>query len=290
MWSRISLSAALIVWAITLAFSAHSGQQEAADRTFRKGPWLRSHAAVIVDQQSGRVLFEKNAGLVLPIASLTKLVTAMVILDSGQDMDEVLAISAEDKDTLRYSRSRLPVGTRLTRRELLGLALTASENRAASALARYWPGGQQAFIDAMRNKTRDLGLAQTNLVDSTGLHQDNRSSARDLVSLIQAAWGYPLIREFSSRPRGRVHLQPSGRLLKFNNTNPLLRRAHWEIGLSKTGYIRESGRCLLMQTTIQGRGVLIALLNAQGRLSSFGDSGRIRRWLETAEGQRIAAR
>lgn len=247
--------------------------------------WLRSHAAVIMDQDTGEVLYQKNAQEPLPIASITKLMTAMVLIDARLDMDEVISISAADKDKLRYSRSRLPVGSKLTRADLLKMALMASENRAAAALARTYPGGSAAFIRAMNTKSRKLGMQDTVFKDSTGLITQNQSTAQDLSLLLQAAWGYPLIRDFSGIGSGQVRLISSNREIKFNNTNRLLRNARWTIGMSKTGYIKESGRCLVMQTTIAGRDLFIVLLNAQGKLSSFGDSSRIRKWLERYEPQ-----
>lgn len=247
--------------------------------------WLRSHAAVIMDQDTGKVLYQKNAQEPLPIASITKLMTAMVLIDARLGMDEAISISAADKDKLRYSRSRLPVGSTLTRADLLKMALMASENRAAAALARTYPGGSAAFIRAMNDKSRKLGMHDTVFKDSTGLITQNQSTAQDLSVLLQAAWNYPLIRDFSGIGSGQVKLISSNREIKFNNTNRLLRNARWTIGMSKTGYIKESGRCLVMQTTIAGRDLFIVLLNAQGKLSSFGDSGRIRKWLERYEPQ-----
>ena len=250
--------------------------------------WLRSHAAMVVDQRSGQILYEKRADETLPIASLTKLMTAMVVLDGNLDMNEIIKITRADKDTLKFSRSRLPVGTRMTRSDMLKMALMASENRAAAALARTWPGGRKAFYTAMNNKARDIGLNNTYFAESTGLQHKNISTARDMVRLMQAAWGYPRIRELSRQAEDQVWLFNKKAALDFRNTNRLTRRPRWQIGLSKTGYIKESGRCLAMQTTIAGRDLLVVLLNAQGRLSSFGDSGRIRQWLETFENHQQA--
>jgi D-alanyl-D-alanine endopeptidase (penicillin-binding protein 7) len=245
--------------------------------------WLRSHAAVIVDQQTGEVLYQKNADEILPIASITKLMTAMVILDASLDMEAVITITKDDKDSLRHSRSRLPVGSRLNRFDLLKMALMASENRAAAALARTFPGGSKAFIQAMNLKSRQLNMQNTTFKDSTGLITNNQSTAHDLLLLMKAAWEYPLIKALSGSGTSEVTLLSSKRELKFNNTNRLLRREHWTIGMSKTGYIKESGRCLVMQTTIADRDLFVVLLNAQGKLSSYGDSGRIRKWLERFE-------
>jgi D-alanyl-D-alanine endopeptidase (penicillin-binding protein 7) len=245
--------------------------------------WLRSHAAVITDQQTGQVLYQKHAKDILPIASITKLMTAMVLIDANLDMNEVIVITKADKDTLRYSRSRLPVGSKLKRIDLLKMALMASENRAAAALARTYPGGNKAFIHAMNEKSRLLGMHHTMFKDSTGLTAKNQSTALDLSRLLKTAWDYPMIRKLCATGSGQVSLVSDRHEIKFNNTNPLLRRAHWTIGMSKTGYIKESGRCLVMQTTIADRDLFIVLLNAQGRLSSYGDSGRIRKWLERYE-------
>lgn len=252
--------------------------------------WLRSHAAVIIDQHTGRILYQKNANEVLPIASITKLMTAMVLVDAKLNMQEIISITRADKDTLRYSRSRLAIGAKLTRADLLKIALMASENRAASALARSFPGGKQAFIDAMNNKSKTLGMRQTYFSDSTGLITENHSTANDLTILLKAAWQYPLINHISGEAKDAVVLQRRKNKLEFFNTNRLLRRANWDIGMSKTGYIKESGRCLVMQTTLSGRDLFIVLLNAQGKLSSYGDSGRIRKWLEKFDANQQAKR
>jgi len=206
--------------------------------------------------------------------------TAMVTIDAGLDMQEHISITLADKDTLRYSRSRLPVNSTLSRLDLLKMALMASENRAASALARTFPGGKEAFVAAMNKKSLSLGMLQTHFSDSTGLVTENASTAKDLALLLKAAWQYPLIHAISGEAKDAVTLQRKKKSLEFFNTNRLLRRNHWQIGMSKTGYIKESGRCLVMQTTLSGRDLFIVLLNAQGKLSSYGDSGRIRRWLE----------
>ena len=241
--------------------------------------WLRSHAAIVMDQQSGELLYQKNADDILPIASITKIMTAIIVIDAELDMEEAIRIAKADKDTIKYSRSRLPVNSVVNRMDLLRLALMASENRAAAALARTYPGGQAAFINAMNTKSKALGMQDTQFSDSTGLIATNQSTAKDLTILLKAAWQYPLIRRISGLGSGAADI--GGKTLEFNNTNRLLRRAHWQIGMSKTGYIKESGRCLVMQTHIAGRDLFIILLNAQGKLSSYGDSGRIRKWLET---------
>ena len=251
--------------------------------------WLRSHAAVVMDQHSGQVLYQKNAGQVLPIASITKLMTAMVLIDAGLDMDETIRITREDKDTLRWSKSRLPVGSRLSRMDMLKISLMASENRAAAALARTFPGGKTAFIQAMNDKAKTLRMHKTSFSDSTGLITENQSTASDLSILLQAAWKYPLIREISGTGKDAVTLQRRKSKLEFFNTNRLVRRTNWQVGMSKTGYIKESGRCLVMQANISNRDLFIVLLNAQGKLSNYGDSGRIRRWLNNFDANQQAS-
>jgi len=274
---------------VTLLLILNSGHALSTEAPFQQASiskpnpdklWLRSHAAVVMDQHTGQILYQKNAKAVLPIASITKLMTAMVLIDAELDMQKIIKITRKDKDTLRYSRSRLPVGSRLNRKDLLKIALMASENRAASALARSYPGGKSAFIDAMNAKSSTLGMQQTHFSDSTGLITENHSTAKDLAILLKAAWQYPLIRDISGTGKDAVTLQRRSNTLEFFNTNRLVRRSNWQVGMSKTGYIKESGRCLVMQTNISGRDLFIVLLNAQGKLSSYGDSGRIRQWLE----------
>ena len=243
-------------------------------------PLLRSAAVVVQDQSSGTVLFEKNAGAVLPIASITKLMTAMVVLDSNPSLHETLSIDDEDVDTLRGSRSRLSVGTRLAREEMLRLALMSSENRAASSLARHYPGGRTAFVDAMNKKAAALGLGETRFFDSTGLNAGNVSSARDLAKMVVAASKYPLIREFSTGTEYAVDV--NGRTRVYHNTNALVSSPDWEIGVSKTGYINEAGRCLVMQAWLNQKPMIIVLLDSWGKLTRLGDANRIKRWIESA--------
>ncbi|MBI4998600.1 MAG: D-alanyl-D-alanine endopeptidase [Rhodocyclales bacterium] len=243
-------------------------------------PILRSASALVLDQSSGAVLFEKNASAQLPIASITKLMTAMVVLDAKLDMQEELAIGKEDVDTHKGTTSRLRVGTHLTREEMLRLALMASENRAAAALSRHYPGGQQEFIAAMNRKAAELGLAETHFEDPTGLTAANVSSARDLTKLAATAHGYPEIREFSTAPKHEVKI--GRRMHAFYNTNRLVNNDKWEIGLSKTGYISEAGKCLVMQTWLNNKPMIIVLLDSWGKLTRIADANRIRRWIESA--------
>jgi len=255
-----------------------------ADEAREDNPDLRSRAFIVVDQFSGRVLLERESTRVAPIASLTKLMTAMVVLDRQQSLKEELVVTSEDVDTLRHSRSRLSVGARLTREEMLRLALMSSENRAASALARNYPGGMRAFVKAMNAKAQTLGMSRSRFAESTGLSAGNVSTAGDLARMVQAASRYPLIREFSTEEAFAVDVK--GQQREFRNTNGLVRDPDWEIGLSKTGYIKEAGRCLVMQAWLQRRPVLIVLLDSFGKYTRTADARRLRKWLATRPWER----
>ena len=248
-------------------------------------PALRSGSFLIVSERTGETLIEQNAERAVPIASITKLMTAMVVLDARQRLSEPLTITRDDIDRLKNTGSRLRVGTRLTREELLNLMLMSSENRAASALARNYPGGRKAFIEAMNVKARMLGLKETRFADSSGLDPRNLSSPRDLVRLVSSSASYPLIREFSTASERYVRL--GGRMERFGNSNPLVNDQNWEVGLSKTGFIREAGRCLVMQTWVRGEPVIMVLLNSQGTWTRTADAKRVRTWLETAGADRL---
>jgi len=239
---------------------------------------LQSAVALVVDQHSGEVLFEKNSHAVLPIASISKLMTAIVVLDAGLPLDEMLEISAADVDTERNTRSRLRTGTRLTRDELLHLSLMSSENRAAHALGRHYPGGMPAFVAQMNRKALELGMTSTGFVEPTGLSSSNVSSAHDLALLVQAASRYPLIREYSTA--SALSVDTGYRTENYRNTNRLVDRSDWEIGLQKTGFISEAGNCVVMQTWIDSRPVVLVLLDATQRAARISDSMRIREWLE----------
>jgi D-alanyl-D-alanine endopeptidase (penicillin-binding protein 7) len=241
---------------------------------------VQSSAFLVQDQETGAVLLEKNAHSVLPIASITKLMTAMVTLDAQLGLNETLTVTDDDVDTLKGTRSRLRVGTQLSREEMLRLALMSSENRAASALGRHYPGGRSAFIQAMNQKAQSLGLHDTHFKDSTGLTSANVSSPHDLARLVDAAHQYPLIREFSTTPSGAFDV--AGRTMQFNNTNSLVKSSSWEIGLSKTGYINEAGKCLVMQAWLNNKPVIIVLLDSWGKMTRIGDANRIKRWVESA--------
>ena len=241
---------------------------------------LKSAAALVIDQAGNRVLYAKNVDAVVPVASITKLMTAIVVLDSGAPLEEAVVIGDADVDEIKHTRSRLKLGTTLTRTELLRLALMASENRAAAALARVHPAGARAFVAAMNQKAAELEMWHTRYVDSTGLSSDNVSTAHDLARLVATAYRYPLIRKSTTLPAYAVTL-PNGRLVQYRNSNGLVRSGNWEIGLSKTGYISEAGRCLVMQSRIASMPVVIVLLDSWGKNTRLGDANRIRKWMES---------
>jgi D-alanyl-D-alanine endopeptidase (penicillin-binding protein 7) len=265
----LALAAALL---LTAGFARAAGKTD-------EPVFLRSAVAYVQDVASGETLYAKNSEAVLPIASITKLMTAIVILDSGVDLEQRVAISAEDKDLLKGTRSRLRPGAVLTRDQLLLLALMSSENRAAAALGRTYPGGTDAFVAAMNAKAQQLGMTGSRFVDSSGLSPRNVSTALDLARLVGAAHEFPLIRQYSTQES--AHVQALGRTLGYRNTNGLVRSVHWQIGLSKTGYISEAGRCLVMRVRMASREVVVVLLDSWGKLSRVGDANRIRKWLET---------
>lgn len=241
---------------------------------------LKSSVALVMDQDTNEVLFSKNSGAVLPIASLTKLMTALVVVEARQPLDEILTVTEEDIDLEKGSHSRLAVGTQLTREEMLHLALMSSENRAANALGRHYPGGLRSFVIAMNHKAVELGMADTRYVEPTGLSSRNQSSARDLATLVDAAYQHPLIRELSTSQEYQVVV--GRRQLQYRNTNGLVRNPTWEIGLQKTGYISEAGRCLVMQARLAGRKLIMVFLDSAGKYSRIGDAERVRRWIETS--------
>lgn len=247
----------------------------------RSVPKLHSAIALIYDHETQRPLYAKNSDAQAPIASISKLMTAMVVLDAQQPLDEELSIDMADIDTLKGTHSRLRIGMTYTRSELLKLALMASENRAASALARAYPGGYDAAIAAMNAKARELDMHNTSFLDPTGLSSNNVSTAHDLVKMVSAARDYPLIRQYTTAPSYSVDGW-NRRELRFNNTNPLVKNAAWDIGVSKTGYISEAGRCLVMEATINQRPVIIVLLDSWGKNSRIGDANRIKKWMESS--------
>ena len=238
---------------------------------------LKSSVALVLDQDTNEVLFSKNSQTVLPIASLTKLMTAVVVTEANLPLNETLTVSQDDVDTEKGSRSRLKVGTQLTREEMLHLALMSSENRAAHALGRAYPGGIDAFVGAMNRKARDLGMRDTHYVEPTGLSSLNQSSARDLATLVNAAHQHQIIRELSTSAEYQVEV--GNRPVQFRTTNGLVRSPSWDIGLQKTGYISEAGRCLVMQASMAGRKLIMVFLDSAGKYSRIGDAERVRRWV-----------
>jgi serine-type D-Ala-D-Ala endopeptidase (penicillin-binding protein 7) len=247
------------------------------------GPNLVSQAALIVDAKSGESIFAKNSNHVTPIASITKLMTAMVVIDADLLLDEKLTVDMDDLDFLKGSRSKLSIGTVLTRREMLQLALMSSENRAASALGRHFPGGLPAAINAMNAKAKALGMENTRFVDTTGLSPKNVSTARDLATLVTAANQYPLIQSFSTQREQYVTNESTGQTLHYGNSNGLIKTDGWDISVQKTGFISEAGRCVVMLAKIAHRPVVMVLLDSVGKFSRIGDAQRIKTWMETGE-------
>jgi D-alanyl-D-alanine endopeptidase (penicillin-binding protein 7) len=241
---------------------------------------LASGKALVINQATGETIYAKNTNITAPIASITKLMTAMVMLDAKQPLDEVVYVNEEDIDYLKGTSSRLSIGAGLTRNDMLQLALMASENRAASALAHSYPGGRYKFVKAMNAKAVELGLINTHFVDPTGLDSENVSTAEDLVKMIHAAYQYPEIRLATTSPSHEVYVEGRNYPINFNNTNGLVRGGEWQIGLSKTGFINEAGRCLVMQATIAGEPMIVVLLDSNGKSTRIGDANRIRKWME----------
>ncbi len=241
---------------------------------------VRSRAAIVVRADTGTVLYRKNADQPLPIASITKLMTAMVVLDAKQSMNQPIDITTAEIDRLRRTTSRLAIGTRLSRSDMLRLALMSSENRAAAALLRNYPGGKAAGVVAMNRKAQALGMTHSRFVEGTGLSGDNRSTPADLARMVGAASQYATIRAYSTT---REYTVKVGRYpTQYRNTNPLVRNPQWDIDVTKTGYLNEAGRCLVMKTTITGKPVVMVLMNSVGSLTRVGDANRVRRWLETS--------
>ena len=251
---------------------------------------LNSSVALVIDQETNEVLFSKNDAAVLPIASLTKLMTGLVIADANLDMNELVTITQDDVDTYKGSSSRLSVGSTLSRGEMMHLALMSSENRAANALGRTYPGGLNEFVRLMNNKAKSLGMTDTRYVEPTGLSSLNQSSARDLATLVSVVYQRPILRSLSTSPGYEVDL--GRRTLHYNNSNRLIKNPEWEIGLQKTGYISEAGRCLVMQAKVAGRQLIMVFLDSTGKLSRMQDAERVRRWVEvqTEMSRPIAAR
>ncbi len=243
---------------------------------------LKSRAALIFDAQQGHAIYSKNTDTIMPIASITKLMTAMVVLDAQLPLSEEITIDSADIDVLKNTRSRLKVGSSLTRQQLLRLALMSSENRAAAALGRAYPGGIEAFVSAMNNKAFELGMGNSRFVDSTGLSSANVSTARDLVKMVEAAHFYEEIRDFSTTTTHALNSPDYRRGLKYTNSNNLVSNVQWQIGVSKTGFLSAAGRCLVMQANITGKPVIIVLLDSNGKKTRIGDAIRIKQWMEAS--------
>jgi serine-type D-Ala-D-Ala endopeptidase (penicillin-binding protein 7) len=277
---RFGMASRFVIAVLGLVFSCSAVNLRAGSIPSARAPKLRSAAFIVKDLRTGEFLLSKQAETAMPIASITKLMTAMVVLDAKLDMDERITVAEADRDVMRHSSSRLPIGTHLTRRQALLVALMASENRAAHALGRTYPGGIRATVRAMNEKARVLGLNETNFDDPTGLSDLNVSSAQDLSTLVEEASRYPLICSFTTTPE--VTLRDGRKQLRFHNTNALIGNPRWQIGLQKTGYIEEGGRCLVMQTLLARRPVLIVLLNSIGKNTRLADANRIKSWMEAS--------
>ena len=282
MLGLLTAPAAMAVETKASAGRLHSGNGVA------HGLALKSHVALVVDEVTGELLIAKNVDEVHAVASITKLMTALVILEARVPLSELVEIGSEDVDTARGTRSRLKLGAQLSRNDLLHLALMASENRAAHALGRSYPGGLAAFVESMNAKARELGMMRTRFVDPTGLSSANVATAADLARLVRESHRHALIRQYSTNASHEVTV--GSRVLRFNNTNRLVASANWDIGVSKTGYINEAGKCLVMQAILQGRPMVIVLLDSWGKLTRIGDANRIKKWLASSAAQGRAGR
>ncbi|HHQ4534617.1 TPA: D-alanyl-D-alanine endopeptidase [Aeromonas veronii] len=275
MWCRIRAAALVVGLMGMLGLPAASAAPNPAKLE------VRSSSALVVDVKTGKTLYQKNATKVRPIASLTKLMTALVVLDAKQNLNQTITIDKNDLDRVKHTHSRIRMGTKVTRRDALHLALMSSENRMASALARHYPGGRSAFVRAMNNKARQLGMRNTHFYDSTGLSTRNVSTAQDLGKLAAAAYRQPLIRQFTQDENREMRFSAPAYSLMFNNTNPLVKNPDWNVRLSKTGFTDEAGRCLVMRAKPDSRELAIVLLNSVGKRTPIGDANRIRKWLKS---------
>lgn len=275
MWCRIRAAALVVGLMGMLGLPAVSAAPNPAKLE------VRSSSALVVDVKTGKTLYQKNATKVRPIASLTKLMTALVVLDAKQNLNQTITVDKNDLDRVKHTHSRIRMGTKVTRRDALHLALMSSENRMASALARHYPGGRSAFVRAMNNKARQLGMRNTHFYDSTGLSTRNVSTAQDLGKLAAAAYRQPLIRQFTQDENREMRFSAPAYSLMFNNTNPLVKNPDWDVRLSKTGFTDEAGRCLVMRAKPDNRELAIVLLNSVGKRTPIGDANRIRKWLKS---------
>jgi serine-type D-Ala-D-Ala endopeptidase (penicillin-binding protein 7) len=277
-FSWVALAPLLLASFPSQAHSSAAHHRHRLVASTASGPQLRSTSALILDATNSTVLYARRADVARPIASITKLLTALVVIEAQQPLDEVIEISGDDCTVGRGAYSRLSIGTQLTRGDLLHLALMASENRAAHALARNYPGGTDAFVDAMNAKAHALGMTTARFVEPTGLSSDNVASAQDLTKLVAAASENPVIREYST---DRSYAVQVGRhIVEFRNTDSLVSNPTWDIIVQKTGYITEAGRCLVMNAMIEGRSVVIVLLNSFGKYTRVADARRVRKWME----------
>ncbi|MFQ2909515.1 D-alanyl-D-alanine endopeptidase [Aeromonas allosaccharophila] len=275
MWCRIRAAALVVGLMGMLGLPAVSAAPNPAKLE------VRSSSALVVDVKTGKTLYQKNATKVRPIASLTKLMTALVVLDAKQNLNQTITVDKNDLDRVKHTHSRIRMGTKVTRRDALHLALMSSENRMASALARHYPGGRSAFVRAMNNKARQLGMRNTHFYDSTGLSTRNVSTAQDLGKLAATAYRQPLIRQFTQDENREMRFSTPAYSLMFNNTNPLVKNPDWDVRLSKTGFTDEAGRCLVMRAKPDNQELAIVLLNSVGKRTPIGDANRIRKWLKS---------
>jgi len=280
---RLAILLSLMIFLLILSSTAMADNNPTSSQWQKldsKKLKLRSQHALIVDQ-SGNPVYGKSSDSVSSIASITKVMTAMVVLDAKLPLDEKITITKADRDLIQQTGSRLKYGATLSRKEMLQLALMSSENRAATALGRTFPGGLQGIIKAMNNKAKSLGMSTASFADPAGLKPENQASARDLLKMLQAADQYPLIQEATAAKELTVKPWKNRGTLRYVNTNRLVKNKKWDIALSKTGYINEAGRCLIMKTEIVGEPMYIVLLNSFGKLTPFGDANRIRKWIES---------
>ena len=269
----------ILVWSLIIQFNLNAADSIDYSKYYKQLT-IKSPKALIYDAETGEIIYQKKAHERSSIASLTKLMTAMVLIDSNLNLDEMITISKKDMDRIKGTKSRLWVGSELTRRELLNIALIASDNRAASAISNSYPGGKTAFVKAMNVKAKQLDMSETFFSDPTGLDKNNTSTAFDLVKMTQAAYQYPLIREISTSSFYEANIKNKKIKLNYGNTNLLVRQGLWDIDISKTGYIREAGKCLVMHTKVMDKPIIMVFLKSYGKYTRTADAKRVKKWLE----------
>jgi D-alanyl-D-alanine endopeptidase (penicillin-binding protein 7) len=269
----------ILVWSLIIQFNLNAADSIDYSKYYKQLT-IKSPKALIYDAETGEIIYQKKAHERSSIASLTKLMTAMVLIDSNLNLDEMITISKKDMDRIKGTKSRLWVGSELTRRELLNIALIASDNRAASAISNSYPGGKPAFVKAMNVKAKQLDMSETFFSDPTGLDKNNTSTAFDLVKMTQAAYQYPLIREISTSSFYEANIKNKKIKLSYGNTNLLVRQGLWDIDISKTGYIREAGKCLVMHTKVMDKPIIMVFLKSYGKYTRTADAKRVKKWLE----------